>query len=427
MSNYGPTQKKNSGCLVFIIILIIGILGYTGYRYFTDVSLFNAANAAYQNGDLATAYKNYDQIDSSLHIFDPGNYRKRAKESVIACAVKENNNGQALFNEHKYTEAFQAFQTLQSRGLVYKIGEYEGIANERKLASYSAMVDSVSASYSKGDCSDVANAGQWVNDNQIYVDNGPDISATQNLMDNCKDFVQNVDNANRTDPNASAESISQFIADHPDDPLSEIAMEKLTALVIVHGFKNIASEKTCGILQQDTARSKDPEYLFNCGNAFAGVDNRTEAIYLLIQFIESYPDDPRNQEAVNILADLLITNAQAGGAGSLPAPDVAGKAKKGTSEYEVQNDTAYELRVVFSGPEKKIVTVPPCPICTDYMISPMSCPTEGPLKKITLIPGNYSLLVETVSAEGVTPYTGAFEMKDGTLYSSCFYVVTSFN
>jgi len=44
-----------------------------------------------------------------------------------------------------------------------------------------------------------------------------------------------------------------------------------------------------------------------------------------------------------------------------------------------------------------------------------------------LLPGDYSLLVETVTSEGVTPYTGTFTMDDGTKYDSCFYIVTTIN
>lgn len=427
MGNYGSKQKKSSGCLILLILLAVGALGYTGYRYFADASLYNSAGEAFQSGDLESAYKDYGQIDRSFHLFDPGNYLKNARLGLIACAITENNAAEALFKARNFKEAFQAFQLLRSRGDNYDIGKYPDIAAKRKLASFTAVVDSTRAAYSKGKCDIVTADGQWLIDNQVILDEDYDTSSIPGLLDNCKDFLENVENVNSSDPLTSAESIARFISDHPKDALSDIAMDKIKALATVNGYENMASLATCTLFREDEAfadRSTDPELLYSCGKTFAGASKRSEAIELLDLFIESYPEDPHNQDAVNILADLLISSAQAEGAGSLPAPDIAGNTDKGTTEYEVQNDTPYSLRVVFSGPEKRIVTIPPCPDCKEYTISPMSCPDEGPLETVALLPGNYSLLVETVSTEGVTPYTGSFELEDGTRYSSCYYVIT---
>ena len=292
------------------------------------------------------------------------------------------------------------------------------------------MVDSTRAAYSNGQCDVVVEDGQWLIDNQVILDEDYDTSSVPELLENCKDFMEKVEGVNSGDPLGSAESIARFISDHPKDTLSEIAMDKIKALASVHGYEKIASLAMCDLFRQDEAfadQSTDPELLFNCGKTYADASKRSEAIDLLDRFIETHPADPHNQDAVNILADLLISSAQAEGAGSLPAPDEAGNTEKGTTEYEVQNDTPYPLRVVFSGPGKKIATIPPCPDCKEYTISPMSCPDEGPQVTVVLIPGNYSLLVEAVTTEGVMPYTGSFELEDGRRYSSCYYVTTNSN
>ncbi len=426
MSNYGSNSKNNSGCSAFFILLIIAALIFMGYRFFTDMSLNKGAKAAYQSGDLNLAYKKYDEVDRSFHLFDLGKYRQLAREGVIACAEKENTAAQALQDAGKLQEAFTAFQDLEERGMVYKIGDYESKASESKLAIFNNMVESVEKAYTGGKCADVAVDGKWVVDHMSSLDNGPDISSTQNHLDVCEEYVDEVESISGGSPLNAAKSIIGFINAYVDDPLVDFAKDKFKALVTVNGYEKIASPEVCEVFPQIYAEwnLKNPDYLFSCGNAFAKAYQTTNAIDLLNTFSETYPTDPRYQQVVDTLADLLISNAQAQGAGALPEPDASGKAKKGTSEYEVRNDAPYQLRLVFSGPEKKIVTIPACSTCPEYLIQPTSCPDEGPLDTIILKPGDYSLLVETVTSEGVTPYTGSFTMKDGTQYSSCFYVVT---
>lgn len=427
MSNYGSNSKNNSGCSVLFILLIVAGLIFTGYRFFADMSLNKSAKAAYQSGDLDLAYKKYDEVDRSFHLFDLGKYRQLAREGVIACAEKENTAAQALQDAGKLQEAFTAFQDLQERGMVYKIGDYESKASDSKLAIFNNMVESVEKAYTGGICATVAIDGKWVVDHINSLDNSPDISSTQNHLEVCEEYVDEVQGVSGESPLVAAKSITGFINAHMEDPLLDFAKNKFKALVIVNGYEKIASPEVCEVFPQIYAEwnLKNQDYLYSCGNVFAKANQTSNAIDLLNTFSETYPTDPRYQQVVDTLADLLIANAQAQGAGSLPEPDASGKAKKGTSEYEVRNDAPYQLRLVFSGPEKKIVTIPACSTCTEYILQPMSCPDEGPLDTIILKPGDYSLLVETVTSEGVTPYTGSFTMKDGTQYSSCFYVVKS--
>ena len=427
MSNYGSSSKNNSSCSALFILLIIAAFLFTGYRFFADMSLNKGAKAAYQSGDLNLAYKKYDEVDRSFHLFDLGKYRQLAREGVFACAEVEHTAAQALQDAGKFEEAFIAFQDLQERGVVYKIGDYASKASESKLAIFNNMMESVEKAYSAGKCEVVAINGKWVVDHINNLDNDTDISTTQNHLNICEKYVAEVEGISGASPLNAAKSITGFINTNMDDPLVDFAKNKFKALVTVNGYEKIASPEVCKMFPQIYAEwnLKNPDYLYSCGNAFANAYQTSNAIDLLNTFSETYPTDPRYQQVVDKLADLLIANAQAQGAGSFPEPDKSGKAKKGTSEYEVRNDAPYQLRLVFSGPEKKIVTIPACSTCTEYTLQPMSCPDEGPLDTIILKPGDYSLLVETVTSEGVTPYTGSFTMKDGTQYSSCFYVVKS--
>ena len=108
--------KKNYGCLILLVILALGALGYTGYRYFVDASLFQSAGAAYQSGDLETAYKEYGEIDRSFHLYDLGNYRKNSRLGLIAVAITENNAGEALLKIRISRKLFKFSSSFDPEG-----------------------------------------------------------------------------------------------------------------------------------------------------------------------------------------------------------------------------------------------------------------------------------------------------------------------
>ena len=115
------------------------------------------------------------------------------------------------------------------------------------------MVDSTKAAYSEGQCDIVTADGQWLIDNQVILDEDYDTSSIPGLLENCKDFLENVENVNSSDPLTSAESIARFISDHPKDALSDIAMDKIKALATVYGYENMASLATCSLFREDEA------------------------------------------------------------------------------------------------------------------------------------------------------------------------------
>ena len=85
--------------------------------------------------------------------------------------------------------------------MVYKIGEYESKASESKLAIFNIMVESVENAYTGGKCAEVAVDGKWVMDHLNNLDNDPDISSTQNHLDVCEEFVDDVEDVSGESPN----------------------------------------------------------------------------------------------------------------------------------------------------------------------------------------------------------------------------------
>jgi len=50
----------------------------------------------------------------------------------------------------------------------------------------------------------------------------------------------------------------------------------------------------------------------------------------------------------------------------------------------------------------------------------------GPIGRYTLEPGQYDVVVESISDRGVTPGPSNWDLVSGDQYSSCFFIVTTF-
>lgn len=414
--------------LIVLLVILTGLIAYSTLRFVTDGRLYRSGWTACQDNNFDLAYQSFNQVSRSLHLLDLGNYQEYSRTALIACASKENWAAQVMVDSGQYKSAFAAFQSLALKSNQFNIGKYGEIARLRMMSAFQTMVASIGTLYSRGECQQLTVDGQWELDHAAFLDPPANTNILKNQMSMCADYLSRVENFATNSPRESAESIVQFISGHPDDPLSKHALQHFVDLIDTHGYEKVSSLTTCNYLKNNAAERPEAlevDYLFYCGNVFETSNHLVDAIDLYGRFITDFSSDSRYQNVVDSLADLLIADAKTRGAGTLPPPQIAGTVQNGTSAYEIQNDTKYVLRLVFSGPEKRIVTVPPCKDCTDFETAPVTCPTTGPVATASLEPGTYSVLVETVNYEGVTPFVGEFELGDGTLYSSCFFVVVS--
>ncbi len=422
-------RSKFSSLKLWSFAFFLVVMGYSGYRYFSDSNLYKTGYSAYQSGDQDLAYSNFYSIEESFRIIDIGNFKTKARDGITACAATEFNSAQNLMNSQKLREAFDAFSLLRDHANIYEIEDYKIKSVEGLQASYYTILKNSVDAYDSGDCKTAIKDGQWAVDKNSNAGLALDLSEIHQNIDNCNIYIEEVVNIDTSNPEKAADSFSLYIIDFSDIPLADFAMEKLFSLIDVYGFDKIASYNSCLVLTWENERSPlddQANYLFYCGSEFVNSDYPSDAISLLTDFTEKFPNDSRYQQAIDMLAELLINDARESGAEDLPSPSAAGKVKSGSSSYSVQNNTPYSIRIVFSGPQNIVKTIPACSSCKEYRIDPYSCPNLGPEIEFNLIPGEYSILVETESEKGVTPYTGNYMMKDGTGYADCFYIVTSF-
>ena len=143
--------------------------------------------------------------------------------------------------------------------------------------------------------------------------------------------------------------------------------------------------------------------------------------------LSEYPNHSLTSNAEMALANLLVAQAKESGAGEILTPDRSGSTVGGLSEVIIQNDSPEKLRIVFSGPESHVEELSACSTCINYsIIGPAFCPEKGPIGRYMLTPGQYDVVVESISDSGTTAWTGDWNLISGDEYYSYFIIVTSF-
>lgn len=131
----------------------------------------------------------------------------------------------------------------------------------------------------------------------------------------------------------------------------------------------------------------------------------TLAAYQL--YLSLYPNGRHHTQAQQMAIDLEVTNVFAeGNYAPLPSMNRTSYVESSYSSVYVQNDTRYNLTLLYSGIESKRVTIPPRQV-----------------KNIRLKPGTYRI-VASVDASNVRNFAGEENLTGGS-YSVSYYIQTS--
>jgi tetratricopeptide (TPR) repeat protein len=240
------------------------------------------------------------------------------------------------------------------------------------------------------------------------------------------------------DQNKPADAVlaySALVTKYASSPLKEPALAKGQQLFAQGATDALATAALCEsvddladqqfIAQPDTAL---PPLLYACGQAYEDDGAFSEAVAAYDRFRRAYPDHELAEDVQRAFVRATIAEADAVGAGTLPAPQVVGSsgAAGGPVTVVIQNDSPERLSMVFSGPEVRVEELDACTDCQKFIgDGPSACPEKGPVGRYELPPGTYDVVVKASSGRDVTPFRGSWALEDGQEYSSCFYLVTS--
>ena len=169
-----------------------------------------------------------------------------------------------------------------------------------------------------------------------------------------------------------------------------------------------------------------PQLLYLCGQTALSQQQYAYAADSFQTFLSNYPKHELIPAVETGYAEAAIEQAKAAGSGELPPPNPAGYTQTGDTVIAIANDSPDSLRIIFSGPEPRFEELPPCEDCERYDSALAgSCSESSPYEVYRLQPGDYQVLVRSVSDRQVTPFTGEWTLTAGVGYSSCFFISQS--
>lgn len=220
---------------------------------------------------------------------------------------------------------------------------------------------------------------------------------------------------------------------YPSSPLQPVALERAQAIGAESAPADLASAGSCGsvdsLLDQGLVAADAatlPALLYACGQLYEADEAFGDALIFYDRVLDQFPDHSLAGEVEQALARAAIGEANALGAGGLPAPQAVGSGSAGGQvTVVIRNDSPEGLRLVFSGPEVRVEELGPCESCEEFTSGgPSGCPEQGPVGEYLLAPGDYDVVVKALSGS-VTPFRGSWTLESGQEYNSCFYLVTS--
>ncbi len=170
------------------------------------------------------------------------------------------------------------------------------------------------------------------------------------------------------------------------------------------------------------AEANLPDLYLACGDMFLQNDRYGEATVLFRRFLSEYPNHERLKEAKDQIAFALLRESEENGGGGIGQPQFIGTRKVDTAVL-IQNDSIYEITMVFSGIENRVETLEPCFECR--ATAETECSTEAAIETYVLPPGTYEVVV-SADSDRIRPFRGTWTLKTGEEYFTCFYVDDSF-
>jgi tetratricopeptide (TPR) repeat protein len=285
------------------------------------------------------------------------------------------------------------------------------------------------AAYKAANCTDaIASLDQVIASNP---DSDEDLVATAKVKKaECEAFQKGTTQQQTGQGSAALLAYLQLANQYPQTELLGIMQRQTTQLFQQPGITALAVPKVCdqaGILTKhqllpDPATNL-PTFYQACGKAYASQKAFPKAIAMFEKFLDEYPNHPQIASVKRAYTKAMVDDARAKGAGQIERPGYSGSRGDGTTAVVIRNNSPEKLRLVFSGPTPRVEELAPCTTCKTYMGNGhKECLNQGPVGTYVLQPGQYDVVVKSISDRGVRPFTGTWSLDQSSEYNSCFFI-----
>jgi Tetratricopeptide repeat len=223
----------------------------------------------------------------------------------------------------------------------------------------------------------------------------------------------------------------QLAHQYPQTGLMQATQQRTAQLFQKPGITALATPKVCDQMGTLTKHNLLPQPTTNlpgfyqaCGQVYADRKQFPQAIAMFETFLDEYPNHPKAEAVKRSYTKVMVDDVRAKGAGTIERPGFSGTRGDGTTAVVIRNDSPEKMRIVFSGPTPRLEELAPCTECKAFVgEGPKGCPSKGPVGTYVLEPGQYDVVVKSISDRGVRPFTGVWGLDSGSEYNSCFFVV----
>ena len=289
------------------------------------------------------------------------------------------------------------------------------------------------SAYIQNDCDTALNHYDSVVNSWRIFDFGSYADRSQQERAECQAYTAAIAKQSSSDPSGAVLAYSDFIHNHGTSLLASDVHSRIQSLVTQTPSETLATEAFCDqfdYLQQNnfipTGNNVLPDLMYQCGQMYFANNNFLKVVNIDEEFLSRYPNDPRASDVESALARSIVASSKSSSAGTIPAPNLSGITAGGSAVVIARNDSPNRLRIALSGPDGRVEELPACASCTTYSsFGPLSCPDLGPVGRYTVTPGQYDVVVQSISDTSVTPWTGTWNLGSGDEYSSCFFMVTT--
>lgn len=247
----------------------------------------------------------------------------------------------------------------------------------------------------------------------------------------CQIFLQGTNQQQAGKGAIALSAYLQLVKQYPETGLVNAVQQRSVQLFNQSPMAALAIPKVCDQVGTLTKHNLMPQPATNlpnfyqaCGKTYADRKNFSQAIALYENFLDEYPNHPQVGAVKRAYAQAIVYDVRAKGAGKIDRPGYSGPRSDGTTAVVIRNDSPEKVRIVFSGPTPRLEELEPCTDCKKFIgEGPKNCPNQGPVATYVLEPGQYDVMVKSISDRGVRPFTGVWEMNHSSEYNSCFFVV----
>lgn len=285
--------------------------------------------------------------------------------------------------------------------------------------------------YQAAECDRAIAEYEEIIDNPLPLDLGNYQVKAREKQTECGAFQAAINRQQAGDFEAALLSYDDFLAQYPASALAAPIREQTQNLFTQNPLPALAQPQVCNRLdplQQHQlipqAETTLPSLYYACGQTYAAASKHGQAIQMYEQFLDRYSQHELTAEVKSAWAKSMVAEAKAQGAGSIARPGRSGSTGDGSTVVEIRNDSPEKVRMVFSGPEPRFEELAPCTDCQKFVgNSPNACPNKGPVGTYKLQPGEYEVVVKSISDRAVRPFTGSWSLGSNAKYSSCFFIV----